>query len=77
MSSDINIDTGNSSILVVDDMPFNLEVMDGILYREGYRVITASNAIEALRTIESKPVDLAILDVMMPGMNGFDLCRKL
>lgn len=80
MSSDINIEnieTGNSSILVVDDMPFNLEVMEGILYREGYQVITASGASEALKIIEERPVDLAILDVMMPGMNGFDLCRKL
>jgi cyclic di-GMP phosphodiesterase len=77
MSSELNIEKGNSSILVVDDMPFNLEVMEGILYREGYRVVTASNAGEALQVIESKPVDLAVLDVMMPGMNGFDLCRKL
>lgn len=80
MSSDIrieNIETGNSSILVVDDMPFNLEVMEGILCREGYQVITASGASEALKLIEERPVDLAILDVMMPGMNGFDLCRKL
>lgn len=77
MSTDINIETCNCSILVVDDMPFNLEVMEGLLFREGYQVITASNAGEALRIIESRPVDLAILDVMMPGMNGFDLCRRL
>lgn len=74
---DMNIDTGNSSILVVDDMPFNLEVMEGILYREGYRVVTAPDANKALELIENTSVDLAILDVMMPGMNGFDLCRKL
>ncbi|MEJ2696705.1 MAG: response regulator [Candidatus Sulfobium sp.] len=71
------METVNSSVLVVDDMPFNLEVMEGILYREGYRVITASSAGEALEVIETRPVDLAVLDVMMPGMNGFDLCRKL
>lgn len=77
MPPDVNMETGTSSILVVDDMPFNLEVMEGILFREGYQVFTASNAGEALEIIGSKPVDLAILDVMMPGMNGFDLCRKL
>jgi putative two-component system response regulator len=77
MSLEMNIETGNASILVVDDMPFNLEVMEGILYREGYQVITASNASEALQVIERKPVDLAVLDVMMPGMNGFALCSKL
>jgi putative two-component system response regulator len=65
------------SILVVDDLPFNLEVLEGILYREGYRVLPASDASEALAVIEKSPVDLAVLDVMMPGMNGFDLCRKL
>jgi putative two-component system response regulator len=68
---------GNPSILVVDDLPFNLEVLEGILFREGYRVLPASDAREALDVIDRSPVDLAVLDVMMPGMNGFDLCRKL
>lgn len=77
MSSEINMEIGNSSILVVDDIPFNLEVMESILIREGYQVITASSADEALQIVETRPVDLAVLDVMMPGMNGFDLCRKL
>jgi putative two-component system response regulator len=68
---------GSSSILVVDDLPFNLEVLEGILYREGYKVLPASDANEALDIVERSPVDLAVLDVMMPGMNGFDLCRRL
>jgi putative two-component system response regulator len=67
----------SSTILVVDDLPFNLEVLQGILYREGFHVLTAPNAQEALAVIEKQAVDLALLDVMMPGMNGFDLCRKL
>ncbi len=76
MSSWISPSDG-PSILVVDDLPFNLEVLEGILYREGYRVLPASDATEALAIIEKSSVDLAVLDVMMPGMNGFDLCRKL
>jgi putative two-component system response regulator len=76
MTSRINSSDG-SSILVVDDLPFNLEVLEGILYREGYKVLPASDAKEALDIIEKSPVDLAVLDVMMPGMNGFDLCRRL
>lgn len=72
-----NLDYRNSSILVVDDLPFNLELMESILYREGYKVLTAPNAQEALEIFGKTPVDLAILDVMMPGMNGFDLCKKL
>jgi len=66
-----------SSVLVVDDVPFNLEVMEGLLYKEGYKVLTACGAYEALNILTDTPVDIAILDVMMPGMNGFDLCRKL
>lgn len=67
----------NSSILVVDDLPVNLELMEGLLYREGYRVLTALNAEEAISITEHDPVDLAVLDVMMPGINGYDLCRLL
>ena len=50
----MNRENGNSSILVVDDMTFNLEVMEGILYREGYHVITASNADEAAVIIKER-----------------------
>ncbi|MBI5102285.1 MAG: response regulator [Nitrospirae bacterium] len=70
-------DNSDARILVVDDLPFNLEVMEGFLYKEGYTVITALNALEALEIIAKQRVDLAVLDVMMPGMNGFDLCRKI
>lgn len=77
MISKHTLDEKNSSILVVDDMPFNLEVMEGLLYKEGYKVLTALNAEEALGIISRSEIDLAILDVMMPGMNGFELCRKL
>ncbi|MBI5639063.1 MAG: response regulator [Nitrospirae bacterium] len=71
------MEKNSSSILVVDDVPLNLEVMEGLLYKEGYKVLTALNAGEALGMIKEGTIDLAILDVMMPGMNGFDLCRKL
>ena len=68
---------GRTSILVVDDIAFNLEVMEGLLFKEGYHVLTAMNAEEALQLYSRHEIDLAILDVMMPGMNGFDLCRRL
>jgi putative two-component system response regulator len=77
MSLQRYLEDKNSTILVVDDLPFNLEVLQGILYREGYHVLTALNAEEALAVIEKNAVDLVLLDVMMPGMNGFELCRKL
>lgn len=65
------------AILVVDDFPHHRELLERLLGQEGYRVITASDADEALRLIQCDPVDLAVLDVMMPGMNGYDLCRRL
>jgi len=77
MSSPFTQEDKNASILVVDDHAFNLEVMEGLLFREGYNVRTALNAQEALELYGRETIDLAVLDVMMPGMNGFDLCRKL
>lgn len=65
------------SILVVDDHPMNLEVMEGLLYHEGYSVLTALNAVDALDLLSRNQLDMAILDVMMPGMNGFELCQKI
>lgn len=63
--------------LVVDD-DFNIRQLVSIhLTKQGYKVITANNAEEALLLLEESRVDLAIVDVMMPGMNGFQLTRCL
>ncbi len=69
------IDT--ESVLVVDDLQSNLELMEAILLREGYRPLTALSAYQAIEVLDNTPVDMAILDVMMPGMNGYELCRRL
>ncbi|MDP1759429.1 MAG: response regulator [Thermodesulfovibrionales bacterium] len=66
-----------ASILVVDDLEVHLELMEAIFEKEGCHVLTAHNADEALRLLEKSSPDLAILDVMMPGMNGYDLCKRL
>jgi putative two-component system response regulator len=73
----VNSEDRDAAILVVDDHEFNLELMEGLLYREGYKVLTAPDAETALNLFRKEPLDLAILDVMMPGMNGLDLCRQL
>lgn len=65
------------SILIVDDLDAHLELMEAIFKKEGCRVLPAHNAEEALQLAESSSPDLAILDVMMPGMNGYELCRRL
>jgi putative two-component system response regulator len=65
------------TILVVDDVQANLELMEAVFMREDFRVITALGARTALELFVQYPVDLAVLDVMMPGMDGFELCNSL
>lgn len=64
-------------ILVVDDNDINLLLLAKILELEGYLVHSAHNGIEALQAVMQHEPDLAILDVMMPDINGYELCRKL
>ncbi|WP_342430970.1 response regulator transcription factor [Neobacillus sp. FSL H8-0543] len=64
-------------ILVVDDDLYIQQLVSIHLSREGYQVIRANHAEEALAFLEEKTVDLAIVDVMMPGMNGFELTKIL
>ena len=61
-------------ILVVDDTELNLKLVSAILIKDGYEVITARNGLEALDVIKTSPPALAILDVMMPDMDGYTLC---
>ncbi|MEI8658347.1 HD domain-containing phosphohydrolase [Vibrio sp. Hal054] len=63
-------------ILVVDDEPANLKVMRQVL-QEGYRLTFARSGQEALTRLEQESVDLILLDVMMPDMTGFELCKLL
>lgn len=65
-------------ILVVDDEQQNLELLSAYLEKAGYNnIITASNGIEALKHVDGNPPDLILLDVMMPKMNGFEVCKRL
>jgi CheY-like chemotaxis protein len=64
-------------ILVVDDNDMNLTLVSKILELEGYEVALASNGTKAVQSVMSTMPDLAILDVMMPDMDGYELCRKL
>ena len=66
-----------NTILVVDDNDMNLVLLSKILGLEGFQVVTAQNGTDALRAVEDKVPDLAILDVMMPDMDGYELCRRL
>ncbi len=65
------------SVLVVDDNEMNLTLIGKILELEGYKVVSARDGLEAIRLVEDAMPDLAILDVMMPDMDGYELCQKL
>lgn len=65
------------SLLVVDDNPENLKLILMILASSGYELVTASDAIQALRAIERRIPDLILLDLQLPGMDGLELTRRL
>ncbi|HLT78919.1 MAG TPA: PleD family two-component system response regulator [Ferrovibrio sp.] len=64
-------------ILVVDDISTNIKVLEAKLTSEYYEVITAGSGPEALEAAVTQKPDLILLDVMMPGMDGFEVCRRL
>ena len=64
-------------ILVVDDHPSNVKALRVRLSSDGYEVITASNGREALEKCRAEGPDLVLLDVMMPGMDGYETCREM
>jgi two-component system, sensor histidine kinase and response regulator len=64
-------------VMVVDDMPANLQVMAGELERQGYAVVVAQGGEEALQRASLVRPDLILLDVLMPGIDGFETCRRL
>ncbi|MCE2927972.1 MAG: PleD family two-component system response regulator [Rickettsiales bacterium] len=66
-----------AQILVVDDVPANIKLLEAKLASEYYDVIAAKDGFEAIRETKEKKPDLVLLDVMMPGMDGFETCKKL
>ena len=64
-------------ILVVDDTPANIKLLDAVLGSQGYTVIPAASGAEALSLVDQEPPDLILLDILMPGMDGYEVCRRL
>lgn len=64
-------------ILVVDDVPMNVKLLADVLAAKGYAIATAKSGLEALEVIEANRPDLVLLDVMMPGMSGYEVCEKI
>lgn len=76
MNSDI-LPTQKISLLIVDDMPTNLDLLSNILIRQGFQVRAAINGTLALMSAQATPPDLILLDIMMPDMDGYEVCRRL
>jgi adenylate cyclase len=66
-----------TTIMVVDDLPQNVRLLDAVLSPRGYRVITAGSGEDALRVLAGETPDLLLLDIFMPGMDGYEVCRRI
>ena len=69
--------TEELTVLVVDDQPPNLRLMDAMLTPRGHQVITAASGEEALARLAETAVDLVLLDIMMPGIDGLEVCERI
>jgi two-component system sensor histidine kinase/response regulator len=77
MPTETSADAGPKTILIVDDMPANLGVLTSHLERQGYVAVVAQGGEEGIERAEFVRPDLILLDVMMPGLDGFETCRRL
>jgi adenylate cyclase len=64
-------------ILVVDDLPQNVRLLDAVLSPRGYEVVPAGSGEEALALLAERPPDLVLLDILMPEMDGYEVCRRI
>ena len=65
------------TVLVVDDQPPNLRLMDAVLSPRGYKVIAVESGQKALTALKELPIDVVLLDIVMPGMDGHEVCRQI
>lgn len=72
-----NLASNHATILVADDNEVNRELLSDILIGEGYKVVCAEDGNEALHQIGTRAIDLVLLDVMMPGLTGFEVCQSI
>lgn len=66
-----------AKILCVDDDQANLDLLEAMLLPKGYRVVTVDNGPEAVEKVTAQPFDLVLLDVMMPNLNGYQVCKRI
>lgn len=71
------VPANRARILIVDDVRLNRTMLRGILERDGHELIEATNGLEALDVIQTRSIDLVVLDVMLPGIDGVEVCRRI
>ncbi len=76
-SNDNRVSNLSGDVLIVDDTVANLKLLADILTAEGLKVRPANSGELALSSIELRPPDMILLDVRMPGMDGYEVCRRL
>ena len=67
----------NPIILSVDDEPANLKLLENILVPRGYEVVSVASGEDAMRMIKTRPINLVLMDLMLPGMDGLQVSRKI
>ncbi len=75
--ADVLVDDHQPAVLLVDASSVNRRVVRGVLKDEGYRILESSQAAEALELLHHQPIDLVVLDLMMPEVSGLDFCRAI
>ena len=73
----LNCQLPKPKILIVDDTPQNLELLSTLLQRKGFNVLCAANGLTALKLAQSTEIDLILLDIKMPEMDGYEVCQRL
>ena len=71
------IENKDYTILIVDDVPRNIQIVANILNSKGYKLLFSQSAIKSIEIVKNKEIDLILLDVMMPEMNGYKVCEEI